>query len=162
MVPRMRRLLMPILLGLSACAPSSYVYSFDLSDPGAKNLTKPGERDVLEDPDLRTEILVDPTSFQAIALDITNKTDAPVAVNWAGIYVITPDHTQQWLKPDAPQTEVASHVKATARLIPFSLPAAGPGAAVYDNSTFELVIPMTVRGQGRDYRLHLLARVKKL
>ena len=157
----MRRLI-ALFLPLCACAPANYVYNFDLSDPGARNLSRPGERDVLEDADLKTEILVDPTSFQAIALDVTNKTNAPIQINWAGIYVITPDHTQQWLKPDSMQSEIASNVRATTRLIPFTLPPSGPGAAVYDNSTFELVIPMTVRGLPRDYRMHLLAKVKKL
>ena len=36
------------LLVASGCAPAKYYYNFDVTDPGAKNLTKPGERDGVE------------------------------------------------------------------------------------------------------------------
>ncbi len=158
----MRKSIVAAMLLLGACAPANYVYNFDLSDPGAKNLTKPGERDQLEDADVRAEMLVDPTNFQAILLDLTNKTDAPLVVNWAGIYVITPEHNQVYVHPDSMAAQIPPEVKVVARLIPFALPSQGPAAAIYDNSTFELVVPMQVRGEPREYRYHLLAKVKKL
>ena len=54
----MRMLLAVLLVTSAACVPAKYFYNFDITDPGAKNLTKPGERDMLEDADLtgaRTE-----------------------------------------------------------------------------------------------------------
>ena len=57
MTQTMRMLLAVLLVAASGCAPSKYFYNFDVTDPGAKNLTKPGERDVVEDPDLRAELL---------------------------------------------------------------------------------------------------------
>jgi hypothetical protein len=156
----MRKLALALLV--AGCAPANYAYNFDLTDPGAKNLTKPGERDVLEDADVKSEILVDPTSFQAILLDITNKTDAMLQVDWTRLVVIGPDKVETPIKPDAPLGAVEAGAKIVARLVPFALPATGAPAAAYDNSNFELVVPLIVRGQPREMRYHMNAKVKKL
>jgi hypothetical protein len=147
---------------LAGCGVANYTYNFDLTDPGARNLTKPGERDAIEDADVKTEVLVDPTSFKAIALDVTNKTDVPVDVQWNAIAVVMPDHTQMPLHADAQLASVDPTAKVSARLIPFELPSQGAPAKAYDGATFELVVPMVVRGQPREYRYHLIARVTKL
>jgi hypothetical protein len=146
----------------AACSPSHYYYNFDISDPGAQNFTKPGVHDVLEDADIRTEVLVDPTSFQSILLVITNKTSEPLLVSWNQLSVIGPDRTERPLKPDVGLGTIEPFVNVHARLIPFELPALGSAAAGYDNQTFELVVPLTVRGQPRDYRIHLLAHAMKI
>src|SRR5579883_386911 len=96
----MRTILLAALLG-AGCAPSSYYYSFDLTDPGAQNLTKPGHRDTIEDADVKSEVLVDPTTFQAVALDVTNKTDQTLQVQWNQIVMVAPDGSQVQLHPDA-------------------------------------------------------------
>jgi hypothetical protein len=158
----MRNLLLVVGLAASGCAPANYVYSFDLTDPGAKNLIKPGERDTLEDADVKSELLLDPTSFQAILLDVTNKTDALLEVAWDHIVWIGPDKTETPIHPDGSLGQVEPGAKVVARLVPFSLPGQGPAAASYDNTSFELVVPMGVRGQPREYRYHLNAKVKKL
>ena len=150
------------LLVASGCAPSKYYYNFDVTDPGAKNLTKPGERDVLEAPDLRAEILVDPTSFQAILLIITNLTPEPMMVQWHQIAVIGPDRIARPLRPDVGVGRIEPYTKQRVRLIPFELPDVGNAAAGYDQQPFELVVPLQVKGQFRDFRVHLLAHAVKL
>ena len=148
--------------GALGCAPANYAYSFDLTDPGARNLQKPGERDTLEDADVKSEILVDPTSFQAILLDVTNKTEVPLQVAWDQISIVEPDHSQVPLHPDSGLGAVESQARVTARLVPFSLPSVGSAATAYDNTDFELVVPMIVRGAPREMRYHLHARTHKL
>ncbi len=159
---RRTRVLPLLALALAACADATYAYSFDLTDPGAKNLTRPGERDVLEDADVRSELLVDPTSFQAILLDLTNKTDADLYVAWDQIAVVGPDGMQTPLHPDTQLGAVQPGAKVVARLITFQLPATGKLAAAYDGAKFELVVPMTVRGAQRELRYHFLAHTNKL
>lgn len=151
-----------VLVLVSGCAAGNYAYNFDLTNPGAHNLQKPGERDTLDDADVRTEILVDATSFQAVLLDLTNKTDVPLAVAWNQISIIGPDHAQNPLRPDGSLGAVEPGAKVTARLIPFSLPAQGEAAKAYDNTDFELVVPMTVRGMPTEKRYLLHARATKL
>ena len=67
---------------LAGCAPANYLYSFDLSDPGAVNFADFRRPDALEDADVKIEVRADPTEFKAIAVDITNKTDVPLTVAW--------------------------------------------------------------------------------
>jgi hypothetical protein len=156
------RILLALGLFVVGCAPANYAYSFDLTDPGARNLTKPGERDTIEDADVKTEILVDPTSFQAVLLDLTNKTEVPLEVRWDQISIIGPDHSQMPVHADVGLGAIEPGAKVVARLIPFVLPAVGAAAAAYDNTDFELVVPMAVRGAVRENRYHLHARANKL
>jgi hypothetical protein len=158
----MKTLALVTLLAAMGCAPANYAYSFDLTDPGARNLTKPGERDTIEDADVKSEILVDPTSFQAVLLDLTNKTEVPLMVSWDQISMVAPDHSQTPLRPDAPLPQIEPSARITARLVPFSLPAVGAAAKAYDETDFELVVPIVVRGNPREMRYHLHAKVHKL
>ena len=158
----MRILVLVTVAATIGCAPANYAYSFDLTNPGAHNLQKPGERDVLEDSDVRAEILVDPTSFQAVLLDVMNKTDQPLVVGWDQISMIMPDHTQNPIRPDAPLGNVEPAAKVTARLVPFQLPSVGDAAKAYDNSAFELVVPMTIRGAPTERRYQMRAHANKL
>ncbi|HWE26864.1 MAG TPA: hypothetical protein VHB97_02630 [Polyangia bacterium] len=156
------RYLVCVLVLAGGCAVGNYAYSFDLTNPGAHNLQKPGERDTLDDADVRAEILVDATSFQAVLLDLTNKTEVPLQVAWDQISIVGPDRAQNPLRPDAPLGAVEPGAKVTARLVPFSLPAQGAAAKAYDNTDFELVVPMTVRGAPTEKRYLLHARANKL
>ena len=38
----------------------------------------------------------------------------------------------------------------------------GDAAAAFDKQNFELVVPIEVRGQQRDFRIHLMAHAVKL
>jgi len=149
-------------LCLGACSPASYYYSFDLSDPGARNLTKPGQRDTWEDGDVKVEVLVDPTTFQAVAFDVTNKTDRALEVQWPSIVMLAPDGTQMPLRPDQQLGFIDPGQKLAARLIPFSLPPTGGAAAAYDGTKFELDVPMVVRGAPKLYQFHMLVHMQKL
>jgi hypothetical protein len=152
-----------IALVLAGCAPANYVYNFDITNAGARNIAKPGERDVLDDSELTSEILVDPTSFQAVLLDLTNKTEAPITVGWEQISIVGPDHTQMPLKPDAPMPPtVEAGARLMARLVPFALPPSGSAARKYDGTDFELVVPMTVRGAPTERRYGLHVHLTKL
>ena len=151
-----------ILVFLGGCAAGTYTYSFDLTDPGARNVQKPGQHDVLEDNDLKAEILVDPTSFQAIMLDLTNKTDAPLMVQWDAISIINPDRTQLPLHADQGLGAVEPGAKISSRLVQFMLPSEGAAAKAYDNTDFELVVPVIVRGNPKELRYHMHARTIKI
>jgi hypothetical protein len=157
----MRKLLLTALLAVG-CAPANYYYSFDLTDPGAQNLNKPGQRDTLEDADIKAEMLVDPTTFQAVALDVTNKTNQTVQVQWSQIVIVAPDGSQVALHPDTQLGWVEPGLKVAARLVPFVLPASGPEAAAYDNAKFELDVPMVIRGTPKLYQFHMIVHMQKL
>jgi hypothetical protein len=148
---------------VAGCAPANYYYSFDLTNAGAHNLSKPGERDVLDDAELKSEILVDPTSFQAVVLDLTNKTEAPIQVGWDHIAIVGPDRRELPLRPDAPMpTTVEPGAQLMARLVQFALPPSGAAARAYDNTDFQLVVPMVVRGTPTERRYALHVRLTKL
>jgi hypothetical protein len=149
-------------LVLVGCAPANYLYSFDLTDPGAVNFADARRPDVQEDADVKAEIRLDPTEFRAIALDITNKTDTPLQVQWDQIALVSPDGLQRPMRPQAPLGAVEPGAKLPSLLAPFELPSQGAAAKVYDGSTFELVVPMIVRGMPREVRYHLRATLKKL
>ncbi len=146
----------------AGCGPSNYAYRFDIADPGAHNTQRNGERDTIEDADIRAEILADPGSFQAILLDITNKTNDIIQINWNGIVLVDPFGAQTALRPDTQETAVEPNGRVVSRLLPFVLPTRGSAASQYDNQVFELVVPMLVRGQPREYRWHLQAHVSSL
>lgn len=152
-----------LLVGAAAgCAPANYLYGFDLTDPGARNFADFRRPDALEDPDVIVELRLDPTEFKAVALDITNKTDAPLAIAWDQISIIGPDRSQVILRPTAPQPAIEPGARVSTQLLPFELPAQGPAAKAYDGTTFELVIPLVARGVARENRYHLRARLQKI
>ena len=157
-----KTLLASLMLAAAGCAPANYAYNFDITDPGAKNLTKPGERDLFEDADVRAELLVDATNFQSILLVLTNRTPAPLIVNWGQIGIIGPDRVARNIHPDEGVGPVEPYTRTRVRLIPFELPAVGGAAMSYDNQTFELVVPLVVQGKPRELRLHLMAHAVKL
>ncbi len=155
----MRTLALAVLV--AACAPANYYYNFDIAEPNAKNSPSPQGRDVIEDADVKAEILVDPTSFQAILLDLTNKTDQTMGVNWDQISIINPDGVATAVKPDSQLGWIQPGTKIVARLLPFTLPSQGAAATAYDESKFVLVVPMVVRGQQKDVRYHLVSHIVK-
>jgi hypothetical protein len=55
---------------------------------------------MVEDTDLKAEILVDGAT-EAVLLDVTNKTDQVLQVEWAEISLSRPDGTGTPLRPDA-------------------------------------------------------------
>jgi hypothetical protein len=152
--------LLPLIA--AGCAPTNYYYSFDLTNPGAQNLSKPGERDTLEDSNVKAEILVDPTTFRAIALDLKNKTNQVMEVQWTQIKMIAPDGSSLPVQPDAALGVVLRGYKVSSRLVPYSLPASGDAAAAYDNMHFELDVPLVILGQPKLYQFQMIVHMQKL
>jgi hypothetical protein len=157
----MRRAFICATLALGACAPANYIYLFDLTDPGAVNFKDTRRPDVLEDGDTRLEVRLDPTEFKAIAVEVTNKTDMPISLG-NGFAIVTPEREQRPLQPNAAIAPIEPTAKVGFQLGPFELPSVGPAAKAYDNTTFELVLTLVVRGQPREYRCHLNARTQKI
>jgi hypothetical protein len=158
----MRGLLIVALCAAAGCSAGNYAYSFDLLEPGARNLTRPGERDILEDGDIRAEWLLDPTSFQAMVVHLTNKTEVPLQLAWNDLILIGPDGTEAPLRAEGRVEPVESGATVVVRLVPFTLPGFGPGAPAYDGSRFEVVVPVLVRGMQRAYRYHFVTHVVRL
>jgi hypothetical protein len=151
-----------ILVALGGCAPANYLYSFDLADPGAINYPDFRRPDAIEDNDVKIEVRADPTEFKAVALDVTNKTEVPLQVTWDQISMIGPDAQQNALRPQAPLGAIEPGAKITALLVPFTLPSQGAPAKAYDGTTFELVVPLVVRGAPRENRYHLKVKLQKI
>jgi hypothetical protein len=156
------RLLGTLLLACAGCAPATYLYSFDLTDPGAKNYPDSRRPDALEDTDVKAEVRADPTEFKAVALDVTNKTEVPLQVQWEAISMIGPGGGQMVLRPSAPLGYVEPGAKLSALLLPFELPSVGSAAKAYDETNFEMVVPMVVRGVLREYHYHLHVKLQKI
>lgn len=146
----------------SSCAPSNYYFHFDLTDPGAKNMTKPGERDTLETPEVIAEVVADPADFQAVLLVLTNRTSQQLQVQWGQIMLIGPDRVARNIHPDEAVGPIEPYTKQRVRLIPFELPTVGNAAAGYDEQMFELDVPMVAMGKSQHLRLHLKAHAVKL
>jgi hypothetical protein len=60
-----KSLALGLLLASVGCG-MPYAYSFHLENRGARSAAKPSEREVLDDADVRAEILVDPTGTRAM------------------------------------------------------------------------------------------------
>ncbi|MFO0594923.1 MAG: hypothetical protein U0228_06455 [Myxococcaceae bacterium] len=146
----------------SGCTPASYYYNFDITDPGARNLTKPGERDVYDTPEYRAELLVDPANFESVLLVLTNYTTQPIEVQWSQVTIVGPDQIAHTIHPDDVVARLEPNTKVRARLITFSLPTLGAAATSYDQAMFELLVPMWVKGKQQDLRMHLRAHAMKL
>ncbi len=157
----MKKRLACVALALCGCAPANYIYSFDLTDPGAVNFKDARRPDVLEDQDVRIEVRVDPTEFKAVAVEVTNKTDTALQLG-GGFAIVTPEREQRPLQPNAAIAPIEPTAKVGFQLGPFELPSVGPAAKAYDDTNFELVLTFLVRGQPREYRCHLHARTQKI
>jgi len=156
--------LLPILalVSLAGCSYSQYVYGFDITNSGAVNSKAFRGADTLEDADVKLEVRPDPTDFRAIEFDITNRTDAPLTIDWRAIVLVDPQHKQTTLAPQAMLGPIEPGARKHALVGPFVLPSLGGDARQYDGGKFELVIPAVVRGQPHEYRLHLRATLKRV
>jgi hypothetical protein len=148
------------LLAALGCA-TPYTYSFHLESPGARPSLKAGEQ-ALEDADVRAEILVDPTGAQAILLDLTNKTDLPLQVEWTRITMTGSDGRATTPRPDVDLGWIPPGATQSVRLVPFALPASGSQAESYQGQRFELAVPMIVRRESKLFRYPFAVNVRKL
>jgi hypothetical protein len=150
-----------VLLASSACA-TPYAYTFSLVDSAAHHASVAGDREVLEDADVRAEFLVDPLAAQAILLDLTNKTDQVLQVQWTQITMTGSDGSSTTPRPDVDLGWIEPGNKKSARLVPFALPREGSAAFAEQGHHFALEVPMVVRRELKRYRFDFLVQVKKL
>jgi hypothetical protein len=146
-------------LALVGCA-SRYDYTFHLTDPGVHPAGAPGEREMLEDADVKAEILVDGEA-EAVLLDVTNKTDQVLQVEWAEISFTRPDGTWTTLRPDVDLGWLQPGAMLAARLFPLGLPHSGSAAAANQGRRFQLNVPVIVRREAKAYHFTLTAHVRE-
>lgn len=157
----MKFLALGLLLASVGCG-LPYAYSFHLDNRGAHPAAKPSEREVLDDADVRAEILVDPTGARAVLLDLTNETDQVLQVEWAQITMTGSDGSSTSLRPHVDLGWILPGATMSARLVPFALPPSGDRAAGYQGSRFELLIPMIVRREPKLYRYSFAVDVRAI
>jgi hypothetical protein len=156
-----KSLALGVLLASVGCA-TPYAYSFHLENRGARLAAKPNDREVLEDADVRAEILVDPTGARAVLLDLTNKTEQVLQVEWAQISMTGSEGSSISLRPHVDLGWILPGATTSARLVPFALPPSGDRAAGYQGIRFELVVPTIVRSEPRLYRYSFAVDVRPI
>jgi len=115
----------------------------------------------MEDADVKTAILVD-AAAGAVHLDVTNKTEEVLQVEWAEISITRPDGSVTTLHPDADVGWIQPGTYVTARLYPIALPRSGTEAAANEGRRFQLNVPMIVRREAKLYHYSLTAHVRAL
>jgi len=153
------RLAAVALLALVGCA-SHYEYTFHLTEPGVHPAASPGGPEMLEDADVKAEILVDGVA-EAVLLDVTNKTDQVLQVEWAEISITRPDGTATTLRPDVDLGWLPPGVTVAARLFPIALPHSGNAALADQGRRFQLNVPVIVRREAKVYHFTLTAHVRE-
>jgi hypothetical protein len=148
------------LLAFTGCA-SQYAYDFHLTNPGAHPAVKPGGAEMVEDADVKAEILVD-VAAGAVLLDITNKTDEVLQVEWAAITLTRSDGRVTSLRPDVDLGWIQPQATVAARLLVIALPRSGSEAAAYQGQRFQLNVPAVVRREPTLHHYALSAHVREL
>jgi len=138
------------LLCFSGCA-TRYAYRFDLERPEEAG-----------DVDAVAAAAADPTGARLITLTVTNRTAAPLAVDWTRISVMGPDGRARALRPDTDLGWVPAGATQIARLSPFTLPEYGDEALAHEGARFVLEVPMRPNGELKVYRIHFGAHVAPL
>jgi hypothetical protein len=115
-------------------------------------LPPPAARDLhqgpatFEDADLRAELIVDGT--RALVVELVNKSDAPLDVDWPQLCVIGANHVAAPLGTvGAPSLRPGERVAVR---LPIVLPRGKRGRA-----PIEVVLPTVVRGTPREYHYHV-------
>lgn len=157
----MNRLAVGVLLTTVGCA-TPYAYSFHLENQGARPAQQPSTREAIEDADVGAELLVDPTGRRTILLDLTNKTDQVLQVEWTQITMKRSNGNATSLHPQTDLGWIRPGATVSTRLVPFALPPTGDEAAGYQGNHFELVVPMMVRRESRLYRYAFVVDVRKV
>ena len=137
-----------VLLAFAGCA-SPYAYEFHVTDPG------------VDDQDVGAAILVD-VPAAAVLLEVTNKTDEVLQVDWAAITLTRSDGSVSTLRPDVDLGWLQPHATVAARLFPIALPHSGNQAAAYEGQRFQLNLPAIIRREPRLYHYALSAHVHKV
>ena len=143
----MKRLGLLLLLASAGCA-TQYAYAFRVDEPPA-------------DPNLEARIAVD-TISDDIALELTNKTDQVLQVEWADIAITGAKGRVSRLRPDVDLGWIQPGATVEAKLFPLALPRSGDAAAAYEGQRFLLSVPVIVRREATVYHYSLVAHVRAL
>jgi hypothetical protein len=141
--------LAPALL-IGGCA-TRYTYRFDVVDHAA-NTTNAFEDDAVK----ATLALAD----DSLQLDLQNKTDQVLQVEWNKIALDRGDGTTTRLRPSSDLGWVEPGNTAVAQLVPVAFPHSGASAAAYQGRTLSLEVPMVVRHEPKTYRFNILVHVQ--
>ena len=98
----------------------------------------------------------------SVLLELTNKTDQVLQIQWAGITLTRSDGRVTSLRPDVDLGWIQPHATVTARLFAIALPRSGSKAAAYEGQRFHLNLPAVVRREQKLYHYALSAHVRKL
>ena len=153
-------LVLEALHAAAGCA-TPYAYDFHLTDPGVLPPAKPGGAEAIEDADVRAEIFVD-VAAGAVLLNVTNKTDQVLQIEWAAITLTHSDGSVTSLRPDVDLGWLQPQATVAARLFVVALPHSGSDAAAYEGRRFQLNVPAVVRRQSKLYHYALTAHVRAL
>jgi hypothetical protein len=85
-----------VLFAFGACA-RPYAYTFLVTEPAARDA--PGGAQIIADADVEAQILVD-ANADAVHLEVTNKTEQVLQIEWAAIAIHGPDGRTTTLRPD--------------------------------------------------------------
>ncbi len=99
---------------------------------------------MLEDANVKIALRADPTEFRAIAIELTNKTGAPIQIP-GSFAVVGPDGQQQPVTANVPLAPLEAGAMISFQLAPFELPSVGGAASAYDGPRFEIVIPWSCK-----------------
>jgi hypothetical protein len=148
------------LLASAGCA-IPYAYDFHLTDPRVRPPATPGGAEAIEDATLRAEVFVD-VAAGVVLLNLTNRTDQVLQIDWAGITLTRSDGNVTSLRPDVDLGWLQPQATVAARLVVIALPHSGPEAAAYEGRRFQLNVPAIVRRQATVYHYALTAHVRAL
>lgn len=148
------------LLASTGCA-TPYVYDFHLTDPGVRPPAILGGAEAIEDADVTAEIFVD-VAAGAVLLNVTNKTDQVLQIQWAAITLTSGDGSVTSLRPNVDLGWLQPQATVVARLFAIALPHSGSEATAYEGRRFQLNVPAVVRRQSKLYHYALTAHVRKL
>ena len=104
---------------------------------------------VLDEPDVKTEISLDPIEHRRISVRITNTSDQVIQVSWRRVTLVDQRGTVTMPQPSLDLGWVKPGETQVAELTPFSLPDCAPDADAYQGMRFALYLPMVVRSEPR-------------
>jgi len=139
-----------VLAALAGCA-TPYAYHFQLAEAPAP------AGDTFEDAVVKARLRVD---GDAIKLDLTNKTDEVMQVQWSKIKLDRGDGTTTALHAASDLGWITPGASAQADLVPVAFPREGDAALAYQNRRIELAVPVIAKREPSTYHFHFVVSVK--
>jgi hypothetical protein len=141
-----------VLAAFAGCA-TPYAYHFQLAE--APQIGD-GAGDTFEDAVVKARLQV---AGDGIALDLTNKTDEVMQVQWSKIELDRGDGTTTALHAATDLGWIEPGESAQADLVPVAFPHEGDAALAYQHRKIELAVPVIAKREQATYRFHFLVSV---